>query len=292
MAKKKEKFDPKAKAKKQKVIAIGGFVLLLALLAFQGPKTLKLLNPPPPPQSVSPAPATTTTAPVAPGATATPTPVTPAPSGGGGGSSLPASPADSLVVNADLSPVPLDGQLAALTQFTSKDPFKQQVVTPEPVSSGTPSTPKTSTTTTPSASSGNSFTPGTGSTSGSTTPGATQPGPSPTVATISVNGVEMAVTVKTDFPADSPFFHLVSLTATTAKVGIAGGTLATGSTVTLKKGKAVTLMNTADGTRYILVLISMGDTTTPAAAGTTTAPPTTTPAGTPTTPTTTTKPGG
>jgi hypothetical protein len=295
MAKKPRKFDPKAKAKKQKKMAIAGFVLLLALVAYQGPKTMKLLSPPPPPSS---APATTTPAPVAPGAAPTPkakpTPVTPAPSGRTAGSSLPASPADSLVVNADLSPVPLDGQLAALTQFTSKDPFKQQVVSTTATSSGSTSTPTTSTTTTPSGSSSGSFTPGPGSTSGSPTSGSTTHTPSATVATISVNGVEMAVTVKTDFPADSPFFHLVSLTPTTAKIAIAGGTLATGSTLTLKKGKAVTLMNTADGTRYILVLISMGDTTTPAAAGpagTTTVPATTTPAGTSTTPTTT-KPGG
>jgi hypothetical protein len=58
--------------------------------------------------------------------------------------------------------------------------------------------------------------------------------------------------------------------------------------VTLKKGKALTLMNTADGTRYILVLISMGDTTTPGASsgGTSTTPTPTT--GTSTTSTTTT----
>jgi hypothetical protein len=96
----------------------------------------------------------------------------------------------------------------------------------------------------------------------------------------------MAVTVATDFPADSPFFHLVSLTATTAKIGIAGGTLATGSTVTLKKGKAVTLMNTADGTRYILVLISMGDTTTPVTTGAAAPTPPATAPGTSTTSTT------
>ncbi len=55
-----------------------------------------------------------------------------------------------------------------------------------------------------------------------------------------------------------PVFQLVSLTKTTAKVGIAGGSLSTGdATVTLTKGKKVTLMNTADGTRYELVLVSV-----------------------------------
>ena len=70
----KKKFDPKAKEKKQKKMAIAGFVLLLALGAYQGPKTMKLLNPGPPPQSVStvPTPTPATPAPATPGATATP----------------------------------------------------------------------------------------------------------------------------------------------------------------------------------------------------------------------------
>ena len=132
----KKVLDPKAKAKKQKKLAIGGAVLLVALLAYQGPKTMKLLNPGPPPQS-TPAPATT--APVTPGVT--PTPVTAAPVGGTPATGLPPSGSDGLVVNADLSPVPLDGQLAALTQFTSKDPFRQQIsTTPPPDGSGTPYT--------------------------------------------------------------------------------------------------------------------------------------------------------
>ena len=60
------------------------------------------------------------------------------------------------------------------------------------------------------------------------------------------------------FPASDPVFVLRSLTRTTAKIGIAGGSLATGNqTVTLTKGKKVTLMNTADGTRYELILISV-----------------------------------
>jgi hypothetical protein len=52
-------------------------------------------------------------------------------------------------------------------------------------------------------------------------------------------------------------FILVSLTRTAAKIGIAGGSYETGAaTVTLTQGKSVTLMNTADGTRYVLRLIS------------------------------------
>jgi hypothetical protein len=275
----KKVLDQKAKAKKQMKIAIAGGVLFVALLAYQVPKTMAMLNAKP---AVSTTAVATTPAPAAtPTPGATPTPATP-------GAAPPAvaapaaSGADLLVVNADLSPAPLDGQLAALTQFTSKDPFRQQVGSTGDATAA----PPTSTTAKPpgAVGGGGSFTPGP-----STTPASTPAGPAPTVATISVNGVEMAVNVKTDFPLDSPFFSLVSITATTVKIGIAGGSLATGSpTVTLKKGKPLTLMNTADGTRYVLVFISVGDTTTPAAAASATAAPTTTTTtpttGTPTTP--------
>jgi hypothetical protein len=52
-------------------------------------------------------------------------------------------------------------------------------------------------------------------------------------------------------------FTLVSVTRTAAKIGVAGGSYESGAaTVTLAKGKSVTLMNTADGTRYVLRLVS------------------------------------
>ena len=51
---------------------------------------------------------------------------------------------------------------------------------------------------------------------------------------------------------------LVSLTKNAAKISIAGGSLAGGApTVTVKKGATLTLMNTADGTRYVLRLVSV-----------------------------------
>ena len=60
------------------------------------------------------------------------------------------------------------------------------------------------------------------------------------------------------FPSSSPTFKLVSLTKSSAKIGIAGGSLATGqATVTLKLNKQLTLMNTADGKRYVLRLLSV-----------------------------------
>ena len=71
--------------------------------------------------------------------------------------------------------------------------------------------------------------------------------------------VQETVAAGGEFPKDSPVFRLVKVVGGEARIGIAGGALASGSpTVTLHKGKAVTLVNTADGTRYELKLVSVG----------------------------------
>src|SRR5439155_13811206 len=130
MAKKKiDVLDPKAKAARQKKIAAVGGVLLIALLAYQVPKTMKLLHPKPV-QHAQPA-----AAPAAPVATA-PVPATPTTTTGTPtAASASASNSDVLVVNADLSPTPLDGQLTSFTLFTSKDPLQQQATAGAPAGS-------------------------------------------------------------------------------------------------------------------------------------------------------------
>ncbi len=61
------------------------------------------------------------------------------------------------------------------------------------------------------------------------------------------------------FPSGDPVFRLVSVSAKSAKVAIDGGSYASGDTaITLEKGEQVTLVNTADGTRYRVVLVSTG----------------------------------
>jgi hypothetical protein len=103
------------KQAKQKKIAIGGFVILIAVVAFQGPKTLKSLKGgqavPPPPVAVAPAPGTTT-----------PTPAVPTPAGAS------AAPGFSAVlVDSDGQPEAGAGHLVSFERFASKDPFAQQV---------------------------------------------------------------------------------------------------------------------------------------------------------------------
>jgi hypothetical protein len=94
-----------------------------------------------------------------------------------------------------------------------------------------------------------------------------------------VNGTSESVAAGSNFPAANPVFQLVSLSNTTAKVAVAGGSYSSGAqTLTLKVNKPVTLVNTADGTRYTLTLLPQG--TIPNATGvpgTSTTPATTTP---------------
>jgi hypothetical protein len=150
----------------------------------------------------------------------------------------------------------------SFSEFKSKDPFHPQIsdcagdatangasacgsnnshtasVAPKPVS-----TPKPSSGTAPSSS---LFT------------GGSKPATAKvTQATISVNGVASTVSVGRPFPAAAPLFTLVSLTRNAATIGIAGGSYESGAaTISVKKGQTLTLMNTADGTRYVLRFVS------------------------------------
>lgn len=233
-----KKVDLKAKAKRQKIMAAGGAVLLLGILAIQVPKTMKMLNAEAPPQ---PPPA------AAPVAAGTDPSVLPTPGAAAGATPVAATSSGTLT-DSDPPPLAAAGQLVAFGRFASKDPFAQQV---DP-DKGVP--------TSSADSSGTSGTPSTPSTPGST-PGVVAPSPSGPVTSvvIAVNGVEETVAVKAEFPKAEPIFRLVSATATTAKIGIAGGALASGqATVTLRKGKPMTLVNTADGIRYELKLVGIG----------------------------------
>src|SRR5436190_18500930 len=115
-----KKIDPKAKAKRQKVIAAVGGVILLGVLAFQVPRTLKMLH-----QSNANAadttPAATTSAP-------TTGPIAAPSLGGGNATASTASSVSSDGVNdPDVLPSPQSGQLLAFSRFRSKDPFSQQL---------------------------------------------------------------------------------------------------------------------------------------------------------------------
>jgi hypothetical protein len=139
---------------------------------------------------------------------------------------------------------------------------------------------------------------GIGSTPSSPTGSSASPFPpgTPTteVATLVTNGVAEQVRAGRDFPAAAPAFRLVTFTAAEAKISVAGGAFQSGApTIALAKGKSLTLQNTADGSKYVLVYKgsrTVATSSLPAdpVATTTTAPTTTAPAATTTTATTTT----
>jgi hypothetical protein len=221
-----KKFDAKAKAKRQKIIAGVLGVLLLGVLAYEVPSLMKSKKPPAAAPVAAPAPvAPTAGAPVA--ATPVAAPLTPS----------------GTLTDTDPATQAGTGQLLSFDRFATKDPFVQQAGAPTAQSAARAPAPVTSPLPPPPP----------------PPAAAKQPVASLASARISVNGTAEDVTAKATFPADDPVFVLVSVQKTSAKVGIAGGSISTGSsTVTLQLGKKVTLMNTADGTRYVLVLVSVG----------------------------------
>jgi hypothetical protein len=246
----KKKIDLKAKAKRQKIIAGVGGVLLLGVLVIQVPRTMKMMN----------SGQTDTTNTPSSSSTASGTQALAPPSLAGGsaaasstGGSAPAASATSADgVSDPTSPLPAAaGQLISFSHFQSKDPFKQQMSAS--CSSGTTAAGSCASASAPA---------GAHSAPSSVTPGtvvsvAKSGSAKATMATISLNGNTSTVTVGSTFPSGAPVFTLVSLTRLAAKVAIAGGTYENGAaTVTLPKGKTVTLMNTADGTRYALRLVA------------------------------------
>jgi hypothetical protein len=253
MARKTKQELNKEKAAKQKKIAIVAGVLFVVLLAVQGPKTMKLLKGRAPAEPVvattTPNGTTTTTAaPADPNSLAAPT--------------LAGSPTVATTTTSDTSglvasvPLQVDpGQLQNFQRFVTKDPFAAQVSSngkPVSGSSGSTSGPKSSGST--KGSGGKSSTPSTTVPITTTSP-SSPPQPPPGAAVISLNGVLMSVPANTDFPLTSPLFHLISLTASTAKVAIAGGSYANGApSLTLKLKTPLTLQNTADGSKYTLIL--------------------------------------
>ncbi|HUP31445.1 MAG TPA: hypothetical protein VM184_00285 [Gaiellaceae bacterium] len=257
-----KRVDPlKAKQAKQKKIAIAGVLLLVALLAFQGPKTMKLLQGPQPiegPTNSSAAPA-----PAAPGTT------TPAPAGtttadatAVGEAPQPATVEIASLADSDSAPEAGAGQLLSFERFASKDPFAQQA---QPVAAPAPQPAATQTDDEAGPAAGavteTTSTEGEGAEapadSGFTTGTASSSAERAVATSIAVNGVAEDVKVEAEFPVVEPTFLLVSIAedGKSVEVGIAGGTYANGeATLKLPFGKKITLQNTADGSRYELEL--------------------------------------
>ena len=264
MARKNVADAAKAKAEKQKkiVIALGCVLALAMAYAVHTMMGMSKGGAGSKPQVA--AATTTPSSPTAPVAAPTPSALPSAPSLSGAVAptgSTASGAVSTQLVNA-VQPSAGAGQLQSFSLFESKDPFNAS-------GPGSPATLSS-----PSSSSGGSSSSGSGSSKPPKTPPAPPAAP-PTSAVISVNGVAESVTTGSSFPAASPMFQLVSLTSSSARVAVSGGSYASGAqTLTLKVSRAVTLVNTADGTRYTLTLEPQGTVATPPAASA--APPATT----------------
>jgi hypothetical protein len=220
-----KRLDPKAKAKREKVIAGVAGVVLLGVLAFAIPMTMKQLKSQQAPAAAAAATPPTTTAPTA---------------------------TASLASSGGTSTVAL-GQLGSLSRFDSKDPFAQQV-DPHAVVVLVGKLPgRTGRTAGPS---------GAPTASSSSPPPPPKVAPPPDSAVITVNGgPPQKISVGQDFPLApfDPLFHLASVGRGVAKIAIAGGSLSDGqATVKVRKGHPLTLQNDADGTQYVLRLLWTG----------------------------------
>ena len=244
-----------AKKAKQKKLAIILGVLLIGVVAFQGPKMLKMMKGPP---------ATT----AAPATAPAPTPAgTPDPAA----AAVPVQ--EAVLADSDIAPSAENGELLSIESFSTKDPFAQQVEeaapTP-PAAAPEDSAPPAAAAETPTDS--GDVPPGTFDPLGSnpqdqdpnaappsTTPPVDQPAPA-TETSISVNGSTESVNENASFPAADPVFVLESLAADgkSVEISVAGGSYTNGKeTIKLQIGKRLTLQNTSDGSRYDLELLTV-----------------------------------
>lgn len=306
-----------AKAAKQKKILAVSSVVFLALIGFQLPKLMGGGGS----QAAAPPTDTSVVAPTPDGSVAvTPAPVTPAPVGG-----LPDTDRISIERGSDqlvsfglfkskdpfvqqigansgvIAPTPIPApaiptSTAPLVPATTPTAVQPHVPPRRTAPNGglTPVTTPAPTLTTPAAGSPSSspvvppaVTPVTPPRT-TTTPRPTTPAVAPTSVSLSTNGECEVVTPNGTFPNDEDIFRLISIAkdGKSVKIGVVGGAYDSGAAaVTLELGKKLTLVNTADGTRYVLLLQAKCDVTTSPASGAAT---TTTPTPTVTAPTTST----
>ncbi len=236
-----------AKAGRQKKLALVLGALLAIILVVQVPRTLKTLH-----GSSSPTAAPASSHSQTPGST------TP-----GSTSPLAATSGSTQLPESDLPPRRSKSQLFSFERFGSKDPFVQQVTDTAVSTPGAAPAATASSSTAGTAASGSAVPVTTQSQPSQSTAAApvtaqSQSSQKTAAAVIEVNGQRQAIDVSQTFPQARPTFRLVSLQGRVATIGIAGGAFAGGNqTVALRLGKTLTLMNTTDGQRYELRLVSV-----------------------------------
>lgn len=215
--------DAQADEKRKKIILAVASVVLVGVLAFQGPRVLKQLRGT---SAATPAPSTSAPAPSAPGIDST-----------GGGATAPAPTA---------VPPLRSGGLPALK---ARDPFTP-LIRENAGGSGSADSAKdpapASTDSSPGPGPAVGFEPG-----NPTAPTTTVAPPSPVAAVIWINDSPQIIGLSKRFPSGAPTFKLVSVSPKLIKIRVAGGSFADGrKVITIRKGRGITLVNTATGVRY------------------------------------------
>jgi hypothetical protein len=232
-----------AKDRRAKMMAIGGVVVLGAVLAFEMPKVLHHGGG----NNAATPPAATTSAPGT-GVSATPATTPP-----GTAAAAVLSTASTKLPNSDVAPRRLKSELFSFSHFAGKDPFVPQVSAAD--ITGTPSTGGGAAQGAAAGASGSG-----GSASGgsaSYTAPAQRTLAQTGAVTIQVNGKVQTVRVGASFPSSNPLFRLVSVAHGVVRIGIASGSYTSGAqTVSLRAGRSLTLVDTADSVRYTIKLVS------------------------------------
>ena len=248
-----------AKDKKMKKVAIGLSVVFVAVLAYEVlPHVMHSGGSAAAAPAVAPAATTPTTAPSAPTtATSTATPATTPP--GTAAAAVTPTATSAKLTNSDQNPNVGKAQLYSFSQFSGRDPFAQQIID---ATAGQPDAAGHDAQGNPTQT-GSSTTSSTSSTAATgTTAAVTHHRPTRTLAVtgaarIAVNGRVQVVRVGASFPSANPLFRLVSVTNGVAKIGIATGSYSSGAkSVSLRAGRSLTLVDTADGIRYQIRLVS------------------------------------
>jgi len=234
--------NAKAKEKKQKIILGVAGVLLLGLVAIQGPKFMKLMK------GSSPA-ATATRA-----------------------SSTTSSRTTVVSTSAHSSLAASSDKLSSLRFFRAKDPFAPLVsdtaaAAPAPVSTPAPApapasppapapapVPAPVVTLSPAAASGPLFGTVAPVSKGSKSKSKSKSLPT---ARIVLNGKSAQIALGKAFPASKPVFRLAGVLPGSISIALSNGSLADGSSaLKLRNGQSTTLMNTADRHRYTIKLVA------------------------------------
>jgi hypothetical protein len=233
----------KAKEKKQKIILAGLGAVLLIVLAIELPGMLSSGSSP------SAASATTTTT-------------------AAGDPGAPAAPAAPAAGSAELVFASSTTKLSSLSRFKLKDPFDSHGVGATPAGAAPAATDPGATDPAAAAAAAAAATQPSSAGAGSSGPlfGTIQ-GPAPRVgklsgrslpsAKIRFNGVNLTVALGHVFPKAHPFFRLAGVKPDGVIISVLKGSLADGSaSLDLVKNTPLTLVNTATGGRFRIVLLS------------------------------------